>query len=165
MDEAAKKYAINQFENIINENENLRRWVNDLQSGMYINCVYCGHRYGPKKNTPVSMSDVLKEHIEKCEKHPLVMCKRDLERVEVKLFSTQRRVRELEEENEKLTKMAYIGEHHFPDNSWKARLNELKKDYDEMTACAEKWKKIAESKEKEIEQLRKHNKYLVRTRK
>jgi len=22
-------------------------WVNDLQSDMYVNCVYCGHRYGP----------------------------------------------------------------------------------------------------------------------
>ena len=25
----------------------LRQWIDDLQSGMYINCVYCGHRYGP----------------------------------------------------------------------------------------------------------------------
>ena len=29
------------------ENKRLEQWVNDLQSGMYINCVYCGHRYGP----------------------------------------------------------------------------------------------------------------------
>jgi hypothetical protein len=35
-------------------------WVNDLQSGMYINCVYCGHRYGPSSDTPVAMADVLK---------------------------------------------------------------------------------------------------------
>lgn len=48
-----------------------KRWVNDLQSGMYINCVYCGHRYGPRESTPVSMADVLKEHIEQCPKHPM----------------------------------------------------------------------------------------------
>ena len=53
------------------ENERLTNWVNDLQSGMYINCVYCGHRYGPSKDTPVAMADVLKAHIEKCPKHPM----------------------------------------------------------------------------------------------
>ena len=26
------------------EIERLKNWVNDLQAGMYINCVYCGHR-------------------------------------------------------------------------------------------------------------------------
>ena len=49
----------------------LRQWVKDLQSGMYINCVYCGHRYGPKNETPDSMADVLKAHIEQCPQHPL----------------------------------------------------------------------------------------------
>lgn len=48
-----------------------RQWVNDLQSGMYVNCVYCGHRYGPGETTPVSMADALKAHIEKCPQHPL----------------------------------------------------------------------------------------------
>lgn len=47
------------------------RWVSDLQSGMYINCVYCGHRYGPAESTPVAMSTLLTKHIEKCPKHPL----------------------------------------------------------------------------------------------
>jgi hypothetical protein len=47
------------------------RWVADLQSGMYVNCVYCGHRYGPEKNVPVSMAEILKEHIEKCPDHPM----------------------------------------------------------------------------------------------
>ena len=28
------------------------QWVADLQSGLYINCVYCGHRYGPRETTP-----------------------------------------------------------------------------------------------------------------
>lgn len=49
----------------------MQRWVNDLQSGMYINCVYCGHRYGPNSEVPAAMADVLKEHIEQCPRHPL----------------------------------------------------------------------------------------------
>lgn len=53
------------------EVERLRAWVDDLQSGMYVNCVYCGHRYGPKETTPVSMQDVLKAHVEQCPKHPM----------------------------------------------------------------------------------------------
>lgn len=49
----------------------LKQWVNDLQSGMYINCVYCGHRYGPQDEVPSSMADVLKEHVEQCPEHPM----------------------------------------------------------------------------------------------
>jgi hypothetical protein len=49
----------------------LQKWVRDLQSGMYVNCVYCGHRYGPGETTPVSMADALKAHIEKCPEHPM----------------------------------------------------------------------------------------------
>ncbi len=51
--------------------EAAQQWVADLQSGMYVNCVYCGHRYGPNETTPVTMADVLKEHIEQCPSHPL----------------------------------------------------------------------------------------------
>jgi len=57
----------------------LKAWVADLQSGMYINCVYCGHRYGPDKDTPVAMADVLKAHIEKCPAHPLSKAKSEIE--------------------------------------------------------------------------------------
>jgi hypothetical protein len=49
----------------------LKIWIDDLQSGMYINCVYCGHRYGPVRSTPVSMADALKLHIAQCPLHPL----------------------------------------------------------------------------------------------
>lgn len=49
----------------------LEAWVDDLQKGMYINCVYCGHRYGPKENTPDTIADVLKKHIENCPNHPM----------------------------------------------------------------------------------------------
>lgn len=48
----------------------LEQWVNDLQSKMYVNCVYCGHRYGPNDEVPVSMSQALKDHIERCPEHP-----------------------------------------------------------------------------------------------
>jgi len=63
---------------VIAERETLQQWVNDLQSGMYVNCVYCGHRYGPAETTPVSMADALKEHIENCPKHPMSVLKAQL---------------------------------------------------------------------------------------
>ena len=57
--------------------EELRAWVNDLQSGMYINCVYCGHRYGPSDEVPASMADVLKSHVEQCPEHPMSQLRRE----------------------------------------------------------------------------------------
>ncbi len=63
------------------EVERLQAWINDLQSGMCINCVYCGHRYGPDPGTPVAMADVLKQHIEQCSKHPLSQAKAEIERL------------------------------------------------------------------------------------
>lgn len=53
------------------EIEILKQWVVDLQSGMYVNCVYCGHRYGPGETTPVSMADALRAHVEACPRHPM----------------------------------------------------------------------------------------------
>lgn len=49
----------------------LKKWIDDLQSGMYINCVYCGHRYGPKDKVATSMQDALKLHIASCPEHPM----------------------------------------------------------------------------------------------
>lgn len=49
----------------------LRQWVADLQSGMYVNCVYCGHQYGPQESTPTSMAEQLKFHVAKCPAHPM----------------------------------------------------------------------------------------------
>ena len=66
---------------LISEIVQLQNWVNDLQVGMYINCVYCGHRYGPDTEVPASMADVLKEHIEKCLKHPLFQAKKEIEQL------------------------------------------------------------------------------------
>ena len=61
------------------ENVCLRQWVNDIQSGMYVNCVYCGHRYGPDPGTPVAMAEILKQHIEQCPEHPMSALKKQLE--------------------------------------------------------------------------------------
>jgi hypothetical protein len=58
--------------------ERLRQHVADLQSGMWINCVYCGHRYGPGETTPVSMADALKAHIETCPEHPMSALRAEL---------------------------------------------------------------------------------------
>jgi len=62
-----------------NEVSQIQQWINDLQSGMYVNCVYCGHRYGPKDEVPVSMAEVLKQHIEICPKHPMSKLKKELD--------------------------------------------------------------------------------------
>ena len=64
-----------EYQNI--EIKQAKAWINDLQSGMYINCVYCGHRYGPEGEVPPSMADVLTEHVEQCPKHPLYTARRE----------------------------------------------------------------------------------------
>lgn len=64
------------------EIDRLQAWVNDLQSGMYVNCVYCGHRYGPERNTPVAMADILKSHIEICPQHPLAAARCKIEQLQ-----------------------------------------------------------------------------------
>lgn len=48
-----------------------KQWVADLHSGMYINCVYCGHRYGPHAEVLATMAETLKHHVEECPEHPL----------------------------------------------------------------------------------------------
>ena len=53
----------------VQEIKRLEKWIDDLQSGMYINCVYCGHQYGPSTEAP--MREVLEQHIASCPKHPL----------------------------------------------------------------------------------------------
>lgn len=62
---------------LVQEIDRLKDWVNDLHSGMYINCVYCGHRYGPNTEVPASMADVLKEHVEQCPEHPMSKLKEE----------------------------------------------------------------------------------------
>jgi hypothetical protein len=73
--EEAKADLLTRLEIIdIEDNARLQAWVNDLQAGCYVNCVYCGHRYGPSRGpdaVPVAMADVLKDHIATCPEHPL----------------------------------------------------------------------------------------------
>lgn len=57
------------------ERVDLVQWIDDLQSGMYVNCVYCGHRYGPEDEVPATMAEALYEHIARCPEHPLSRCK------------------------------------------------------------------------------------------
>lgn len=52
----------------------LHRWLDDLQAGMYVNCVYCGHRYGPGDTTPTTMAEALQRHIATCPAHPMAAC-------------------------------------------------------------------------------------------
>lgn len=59
----------------------MAKWVADLQRGQTVNCVYCGHNYGPVEETPVTMADVLYEHIAKCPKHPLALVRKAMEPV------------------------------------------------------------------------------------
>lgn len=75
---SALEKADEHIEQLERENERLKQWVNDLQSGMYVNCVYCGHRYGPERDTPASMADILKEHIEQCPEHPMSKLKQEI---------------------------------------------------------------------------------------
>ncbi len=72
--------------------ERLQNWVNDLQAGMYINCVYCGHRYGPDDEVPATMADVLKEHISKCPEHPMSAQTQRIEQLEEALLEAATRL-------------------------------------------------------------------------
>lgn len=74
----AQDRAMELVTTLVEEHERTLRWVADLQKGMYINCVYCGHRYGPDSEIPDSMADVLKAHIEECPTHPLGILRREI---------------------------------------------------------------------------------------
>ena len=91
---------------MVAECERLKQWVNDLQSGMYINCVYCGHRYGhsdeipaslrgriPEDKPPQDMADILTAHIEQCPEHPMSKLKKENE----KLKKENKRLKETED--------------------------------------------------------------------
>lgn len=63
------------------ENEKLERWVDDLQAGGWVNCVYCGKRYGARDEqlkVHETMREALEEHVESCPKHPLAKYKAEL---------------------------------------------------------------------------------------
>ena len=68
----------------------LEQWVTDLQAGQTVNCVYCGHRYGPDADTPVALAEILKQHIEQCPKHPLSLARQEIARLQKDLARMQR---------------------------------------------------------------------------
>lgn len=67
--EGAAKFLCQEVTRLETENKRLEAWIDDLQSGLYINCVYCGHRYPP--GSPAIRSKTLYNHIKQCPKHPL----------------------------------------------------------------------------------------------
>lgn len=73
--------AVALIDRLTAENERYKKWVNDLQSGMYVNCVYCGHRYGPEDEVPSTMADALRRHVEQCPEHPMSRLKAENERM------------------------------------------------------------------------------------
>ena len=56
---------------LLEEIDRLNQWIHDCQSGMYINCVYCGFRYGREGKVAPTMQQALYDHIAVCPKHPL----------------------------------------------------------------------------------------------
>ncbi len=76
------EYLHRRVEELEEERDEARQWVRDLHSGMYVNCVYCGHRYGPKDEVPESMADILKAHVEQCPAHPMSALKKRVEELE-----------------------------------------------------------------------------------
>lgn len=76
-------------EELIREIEMLQQWIDDLQSGMYINCVYCGHRYEPQDDPKSSMREVLEKHIENCPKHPMSKLKEENIRLQNELAAKE----------------------------------------------------------------------------
>ncbi len=56
----------------------------------------------------------------------------DIVEIQMLCADAQREVRELRAENEELKKLAYVGEHHFPDLTWKARCDELRAENEEI---------------------------------
>ena len=81
-DEAVVRETAAEKEKRDGEIGRLRDWIDDLQSGMYVNCVYCGYRYGPKESTPASMADILEAHVGECPKHPMSTLKKRNEALE-----------------------------------------------------------------------------------
>ncbi len=82
-------------ERLQNELARYKRWVKDLQSGMYINCVYCGHRYGPADEVPASMAEALKNHVENCPEHPMSALKDNYDYLNKKYHKALEKLRKL----------------------------------------------------------------------
>ena len=49
------------------EIERLKQWVEDLQGEAWVNCVYCGFRFGPVEKFPVSTTEIFTKHLRQCD--------------------------------------------------------------------------------------------------
>jgi len=83
---------------LADEVERYQKWVNDLQAGMYINCVYCGHCYGPDDEVAASMQDALKEHVEQCPEHPMSVLKEEIASLQKEATSAESEINRLGQE-------------------------------------------------------------------
>lgn len=55
-------------------------WIEDILSEKYVNCAYCGHRYG-KENDSANM-EAVRKHVENCSKHPMAKEKERADKAE-----------------------------------------------------------------------------------
>ena len=74
-----QKPSPKEVEIITKEIESLQQWIRDVQGKTFVNCIYCGHRYGAASITPVALADIMKQHVAQCPKHPLSVTKKSLE--------------------------------------------------------------------------------------
>ncbi|HKY40742.1 MAG TPA: hypothetical protein VJN18_32630 [Polyangiaceae bacterium] len=90
------------------ERDEARDWVRKLTSKeRTLTCVYCGHAYPP--GTPDHGADVLKAHVEVCEKHPMAALRSRAEAAERALESASK----------------HHDEHHERDNTRWAKAQEV----------------------------------------
>ena len=66
------------------ELERYKKWVADLQSGMYLNCVYCGYSFGKEdvlhkaeEDGSINMAQILAAHVSHCPRHPMWQLRND----------------------------------------------------------------------------------------
>ncbi len=101
------------------DNERLERWVNDLQSDRYINCAYCGHRYGPEDEI-LNMQQALHEHIATCSKHPLSAANREIARLRATMETLRPIVEEIHGHRELADCWFYFGDDNADCGNWPA---------------------------------------------
>lgn len=71
-----------QIEELQEKLAQMEQWIDDLQSGLYVNCVYCGYNFGQKDAVDESMRTSLQNHMETCPKHPMSILKQRNEKLE-----------------------------------------------------------------------------------
>lgn len=72
--------CITEIKELQAKNKELEIWIDNLQSGTVITCVYCGHIHSVQKNShPLTVREALRKHIEICPKHPMSKSKTEME--------------------------------------------------------------------------------------